>query len=331
MAQQPVQHHVPDRGTDDSGRMRAPAHPSLLPRIIPVFLIVIGAAAGTILGLQYSGRVPGEGSGLPLAEQLLHMALPPQEEAGILFGSNDEKPASNPDLLPAGLPLVYAFYEAPGRKTAGQPQVTWTKDGKPLPAPATADVTANSGGSAGRIVLRPPGGKLVPGVYEVEVALGASHIAASFVAAAGADQIMTQSAPAEGQVTISDLTLANAVSSQSEPQGPKRSFDGRDRIFVAFKFAKAEPGSAIVVKWFGGSELVKAATKEIVLPSTQGTASAWLQAPPGSPLPVGQYSVTISMAGDTAALAQATFNVKAATPLTATNRKGGALGSALSR
>ncbi|MEN6402724.1 MAG: hypothetical protein ABFD94_12350 [Armatimonadia bacterium] len=332
MTQAPLRPDLPDPGTDEFAPVAAPARLPSLPRFPLLIFALVGVVAGVLLGLQYSNRPPGDTApNVPLAGQLLRMALPPQDEAGILFSSNDVKPTANPDLLPAGLSAVYAFYEAPGRRSADQPQVKWTRDGKPLPPPPAGDVRADPGGSSGKILLRPPGGKLVPGVYEVELKLGVSNLAASFVAAWGAEQIASQAAPADAQVTVSDLALATAVSAQHLAQRPQKSFDGRERIFAAFRFAQAEPGSAIVVKWYGGTEPIKAATKEIVLPSTAGTASAWLQAHPASPLPTGEYSVTVSMAGDATALATGTFSVVEPSPLGAANKKGGARGSALCR
>lgn len=332
MTQAPQRLDPPDPGTDEFVPVSTRACVPGLPRHWLVLLAAVGVLAGVVLALQYSGRSAGEpGPGLPLAGQLLRLGLPPQEAAGILFSATDAKPTTNPDLLPAGLPAVYAFYEAPGHQGAGRPEVRWTRDGQVLPDPSPDDVKPEGNGNSGKILLRPPGGKVEAGVYEVELKLGPSNVAASFVAAWGAEKIASQAAPTDAQVTITDLLLATAVSPENEPQHPQKSFGGRERIFAAFKFAKAEPGSAVVVKWYGGPEPITAATKEIVLPSTTGTASAWLQAPPGSPLPPGRYSVAVSMAGDTTALAKTEFDVTEASLPGVVDKKGGAHGSALGR
>lgn len=332
MTHAPQRLDPPDPGTDGFVPVTTRARALGLPRHWLVLLAAVGVLAGIVVALRYSGCSAGEpASRLPLAGQLLRLGLPPQEEAGILFSATDAKPAANPCLLPAGLPAVYAFYEAPGHQGAGRPEVKWTRDGQVLPDPSPDDVMPEGNGKSGKILLRPPRGKVEAGVYEVELKLGPSNLAASFVAAWGAEKIASQSAPADAQVTISDLLVATAVSPANEPQHPQKSFGGRERIFAAFKFAKAEPGSAVVVKWYGGPEPITAATKEIVLPSTTGTASAWLQAPPGSPLPPGNYSVTVSMAGDTTALARAAFDVIDASLPGVADKKGGAHGSALGR
>lgn len=310
MAQEPQKNEWPDTATDAFTPVSARTRPPALPRSLLLALAVAGLIGGALVALRYAVPTPTDPKvTLPVAGRLLRMALPPQDEAGIVFGPTDTKPGVTADLLPAGVPIIYAWYEAPGRQSAGPPQAKWTRDGKPLPAPRAAEISAEPGKNAGKILLRAPGGSLSPGVYELELKLGPSNLAASFVAAWGAEAIAAQSAPADAQVTITDLALATAVSALHQPQHPRKSFQGSDRIFAAFKFARAEPGSAIVVKWFGGPELIKSATKEIVLPGAAGSASGWLQAPLSSPLPAGEYSVSLSMAGDTALLATAAFTV----------------------
>lgn len=276
-------------------------------RVVP--LMLIGVLIGLLGAVVYS-RTTGIAAP-PAVTQILQSALrsvsPTEPEERVVFGVSSTPPASSPDLLPAGALVIYCFYDVPGVKVSGAPVVTLSKDGKRRePVPAT-DLKAGDRPGVGTLALKASGG-FAPGVYEVELQFSDSRVLASFVAATGAEAILGQSPPRDAQVTIGLPVFAAGVGAEGKPLRLGTVFRGSDRVFFAFKYDQAEPGSAVQVKWYGGREPIESATREVLLPSVKGWANAWLQAPPPG-LPAGQYRAAVNMSSDPHELASAQFTV----------------------
>lgn len=271
-------------------------------------VLALGLLAGAWLGARRGTPGPG-GLAVPgPAQALLSVFGPPPAEEKLLFATTPQAPARVPDLLPAGVGLVYLFFEVPGVGQAGAPGVTWARGREtPVTVPA-ADVVAGSRPGSGTVALRAPSGGLSPGVYEVHLAFAEKRVSASFVAAWGAEAIAGQPAPRDAEALIGEAACAAALDRAGRPVRAVKAFGSCDRITFAFHFRQAEPGSAVEVRWYGGTTCLENATHEVVLPSTEGWGSAWLQAPfPG--LPAGNYRAAVNMTGDRRELASAEFTI----------------------
>jgi hypothetical protein len=272
-----------------------------------LLLAALGLLIGALLALQY-GRGGASGSTVTAPQALLQALTggPPEEK--LLFSSAPTAPTVPVDLLPAGIPVVYAFYELPDVRTAGLPKAQWSKNGVIKGQIPAASITPAAEPGSGMIALRAPEGAFAPGVYEVEVAFEGSKVAGSFVTAWAAEAIIGQPAPRDAEVVIKDACFATAVGTDGKPQPPRKTFYGTDRIYFVFRYGQAEPGSTVQVKWYGANEAIESAEREVLLPSVAGWAHAWLQAPmPG--LPPGQYRAAVCMSSDTHELTGGSFGI----------------------
>lgn len=317
MAHDPVElaeSHSPGEDTDTLAPAITPAGRGHGERRLLLGLLLVGLCTGAIIGRHYSS-VAGDASPPAAAQRLLRLVTPPTPEAEITFSTTDARPAATPDLLPAGAPTVYVSYDLPGAKSAELPRVKWSRDGKPQPPVPPDAMNPDEGGRrAGMVSLAATGGKLTPGIYEVELAFGGEKFAASFVCAWGAEAIAGQAAPSDAEAAISEMVTAAAIKPDGSPLRPQKSFPGNQRVYAVFHFAKAEPGSAVLVKWYGGEQVIPSATREVILPAAEGHANAWLEAPFTSPLPPGTYRAVVTMVADDKALATARFAVVAPVP-----------------
>ena len=237
------------------------------------------------------------------------LPAPVTDREGIKFSCTPQEPAATPDLLSAGVPAVYAFYNLPETVAGGLSAATWRVDGGssgPVPRSDIRRDLARPG--RGTIILRPPKGRLLPGVYELELQTAQRSSRASFVAAMDAPAIMAQQAPADAVLFIPQHGVARGVGKNGEPLRPTSEVDGRERVYYVLRYQGAEPGMAIEVRWWTGETELKAARREVVLPSTSGWAHAWLQAEGG--LPEGAYRVSAATSGDTQELARDAFTVR---------------------
>lgn len=276
-------------------------------RVLP--LLVAGILLGIIGAMVYS-RATGT-TVPPVVPGLLQSAIQAvagaEPEERIVFSASPTPPALSPDLLPAGVPMIYCFYDVPSVKKPGSPVVTLSRDGKKTGQVPAADIVAGSRPGVGTLTLKAQGG-FQAGIYEVELQFADSRVLASFVAAQKAEAILGQATPRDAEVAISPPVFASGVGADGKPRKPQTAFGGQDKVFFVFQFDQAEPGSAVQVKWYGGQERIESATHEVLLPSVKGWAHAWLQAPaPG--LPPGRYRAAINMSSDPHELASAEFTI----------------------
>ena len=280
-----------------------------------VLLTALGLLLGVLLAFQYGRGGPGSPTGALPAPQAILRALtgaPPEEK--LLFATTTTPPTAPLDLLPAGAPVVYGFYEVPGVTEAGAPKSRWIKNGVIQGEIPASDITLGRNPGSGMIALRAPAGGFAPAVYEVELTFTGGKVTGSFVATWGAEAIVNQPAPKDAEVLVSNAAFAAGVGPDGKPKQPKQSFYGTDRIYFVFQYGQAEPGSAVQVKWYGGQEAIESAQREVLLPSVSGWGQAWLQAPPPG-LPPGPYRAAVNMSGDTREIASGTFTVtEGATP-----------------
>lgn len=275
-------------------------------------LLALGVAIGALVALR---TADGGGSATIAAPtQRLSQAVGGAEpEEMLLFAVTPTRPAAAADLLPAGASLIYAFYQLPGVTERTAPAVKWSKDGKTIGALKAGDVAVGEKPGTGTLTLRPPSGAFAPGIYEVELASPESKLSGSFVTAWGAEAIAGQAAPKDAQVLIVDVTFAAAVTPEGKANKPQKSFWGSQRVYFVFHYAQAEPGSAVQIKWYGGPQQINSATSEVLLPSVEGWANGWLQAPfPG--LPAGDYRATVNMSSDPKVLASGDFTIVPGAP-----------------
>ena len=291
----------------------------LIAPVLLVLAVVMGGALGTLAGLRHvSAPAAGIRAGA-IARPGQPTTPSNQSRELIVFSTTESAPSTTPDMLPAGVPAVYLFYDFPQIPASAVPRVRWWRDGRLIGEVPAAYIQPQAGmGAAGKAVLRAPKGSLGAGIYEVELTLGERRVTASFVVAWGAAQIASLPAPAESEVEISNAVIAAAVAADGSPRQPLTQVaSGSQRIYFVFRYQKAEPGTALVVAWYGGQEAITSATREITLPAAAGWANAWLEAPATSPLPPGGYRAVVTMAGDEQALGSATFAIGPAAPVRA--------------
>lgn len=291
-----------------------PSEPTSRPQRRPLtlaqraLLVAAGLLVGGLLALSRPGTAGG--SAIPLSPKSVLQSLSgASDEERMLFSATPVEPSQPPDLLPAGLPVIYAFYKIPGVKSDEVPKARWSKNGVTKGQIPATSITAGTHPGTGTIALRAPTGGFGPGVYEVELELGPSKVTGSVVTAFGAEEIIAQPAPKDAEVAIPKVAFAAGVDAQGQPQHPPKTFYGTDRIYFTFRYTQAEPGSTVKVNWYGGETAIASAEREVLLPSVEGWAHAWLQAPPPG-LPPGQYRATVTMSSDTRAIAAGSFTVR---------------------
>ena len=287
---------------------RAPRRP--LTTASRVTLLAIGLLIGGILAFSRQSSSPAAPNGPLSPQSVLHALMGASDEERILFSATPTEPTRAPDLLPAGIPMVYAFYRIPGATAGASARAQWSRNGVVKGQIPVASITPGNHPGEGTIAFRAPADGFAPGVYEVEVQQGPNKVRGSFVTAVGAGAIIGQPAPKDAEVAIPKVAFADGVDAHGQPQRVRKTFYGTDRIFFAFRYTQAEPGSTVRVSWYGGQEPIKSAEREVLLPSVEGWAHAWLQAPfPG--LPPGEYRATVTMSADTRAIATGSFTVTA--------------------
>lgn len=277
----------------------------------PLLLYVLAIALGALVAASVLWLRAPHGAGPVGPRGVAQVPSPPPRERaeGVVFSTTRQEPPTTPDLLPAGASAIYASYNLPELALSPIVEAGWTQDGKRLAKISAADIQpdAQSPGR-GTIILRPAGGTLQPGIYELDIRTQRRRFKASFVVAAQADTIVGQQAPAEAQLAISQQTVARGVGGKGEPLQPTKQIGTRDKVYFVFRYEGAEPGMGVTIKWWGGTTEIKNARREVTLASTAGWAHAWMQAAEG--LPPGTYKVTLTTSGDAAELARTEFAVQ---------------------
>lgn len=277
----------------------------------PILIYVLVLALGALISLSvlWLSHAPGAPSPIRLWHRAPAPAPPKPRPEGLVFSTANLEPETTPDLLPAGAGPVYAFYNLPELARSSMLDATWSRDGKLLGKVPPSDIQPGpQSPGRGSMTLRPPGGKLVPGIYEVEIRTERRRFRASFVVAAGAEKIVGQQAPVEAELTVSGQVTARGVGAHGEPVQAGTSFGRTDRIYFVFQYKGAEPGTGVTVQWWGGTTEIKNARREVTLSSAEGWAHAWMQADSG--LPPGTYTVTATVTGQAKELARAQFTVQ---------------------
>jgi hypothetical protein len=257
-----------------------------------------GGNPGTVAAGSAAGVTPGQGHVRGRAD-------------ASVFATRDQRPPVTPDLIPAGIPAVFLFYDLPDGLPGAKASVRWWRDGRLLGSVAQGDIMPASGrGTGGRAVLRAPGGSLGPGLYEAEVAAGATRAVATCMVTWGAEQVLQQPAPVAAEMQVSDATLTSRVRPDGSP-GDRlvRVMDGASRLYFVFRYRQAEPGTSVTVKWFLSGEALAGATRELGLSSDAGWAHAWVEVRPA--LPAGPCRAVAYLTGDDAQLAAAEAAVMA--------------------
>jgi hypothetical protein len=227
--------------------------------------------------------------------------VPGDEIEPLTFSLQPQPPAVTPDFLTAGAPVVYVFYWLPDLTTLSPPRLQWWRDGQalaPVP-PEQISQRRQGGGVRGAATLPAPDGSLPAGIYEVTVTVGDREISGSFAALWGADEIIAQQPPASATMTIEQIVIAEGIQSDGSPRDPRAKLrEGPRRLYLVFAFARAEPGSAVLVKWYANGQPIQGGGREVVLPTTHGWAHGWVETSDPQGLPPAEYRATVMLAGD---------------------------------
>lgn len=273
-------------------------------------LLLLGAMAGGMLGwLLHSGRV-GSSVGITADSD-----RPDRAEKGVLqrspivFSTSPRRPETTPALIPAGVPVVYMFYDL-NREGSHLPTISWLCNGRALGNVANHDLRPDpEAPGRGMVLLRAPNGSLAPGLYEVQLTVGGESFLASFQAAWGAEEILQQPVPPAVELRVREATLARGVRADGRPQSPLKVVSPDcGRLYFVFRYEQAEPGIALTVRWFMAAQELAAARREVVLPSTAGWAHAWVE--PSGEWPSGEWRVVAYVSGDTQEVASATIVIR---------------------
>lgn len=276
-------------------------------KLIPLLVAVL--IAGVVLGAVI-GRKAAPAAEVTAADPPV---LPAPASAtpveGIVFSAVNHGPAATPDLLPSGIPAVYAFFRLTGVKVGADAEISWTHDGKAVGVVAAADVKLDaSQPGTGSFVLRAEGGKLRAGIYEVELKAESRRFRASFVVADQAAAILAQKAPPTATLQVTQHVIARGVNQQGEPERPSAKLQAADRVFYVLRYQGAEPGMAMSIRWWRDNVELVTARKDVTLSSEAGWAHAWIQVEGG--LPAGKYSATASVAGAAGEIARDQFTIQ---------------------
>lgn len=279
----------------------------------PAVWMFLCAASGAILGVVaawclYPPREAGNFS-LKAPPRAAKESISSAPE--VVFNVVAKKPPKNPDLLPAGSAIIYAFYQFPENESLAIKEVRIIRNGKFWGQISAADIRPDpQAPNQGKIVLRAPGGKWPAGIYEVQIHTVTRRLQASFVVAEGAEAIVAQPAPQEAEIKIVQLVLSRAVNEQGEPQKVGTKFTSRERIYCVVRYEKAEPGMTLCFRWWASTQELKAARQQVILPQERGWAYAWLQAIKETGLPSGHYAVTVHSEGASQELSRASFIIE---------------------
>lgn len=216
----------------------------------------------------------------------------------IVVGAGPRRPERAADMFASGLPRLYAFLAPdPGVIPASLKVVVrrLTPPAGDLPPPRIAVDPADPRGAIA--TLSAPSGGFSPGLYEISCTAGAAHQSATFLVVQGAEAIIGQTAPAEAEAVLTKGCLALAVKPDGSPERPVRQIaQPAARIYLVFYYARAEPGTALTVRWSLNGQALPQASREVTLRGAEGWAHAWIQASAG--LPAGHLRASVRLTGD---------------------------------
>jgi hypothetical protein len=308
-----------------NGQGGAPPRPRPSRRSVAVSSLTVLALLGLLVTGSWLGvtiaRARSAADSLGRAGSAAGMAPGQRQPRGqadaIVFAARDQRPPVTPDLIPAGIPALFLFFDLPDGVPGARARARWWRNGRLLGAVARGDIVPeNPRRASGRALLRAPGGSLVPGLYEAEVVAGTARAVATCMVTWGADQVLQQPAPAAAEMQVSGATLASRIRPDGSP-GDRlvRVADGASRLYFVFRYRQAEVGTSVMVKWFLSGEALAGATRELGLNSDAGWAHSWVEVRPA--LPPGPCRAVAYLTGDDAPLAAAEALVAAARPAAA--------------
>ncbi|NPV46309.1 MAG: hypothetical protein HPY69_05100 [Armatimonadetes bacterium] len=293
-------------------RQRAILGHGRLPQLVlwgGAFLLLGAMVGGTLSWLLYGGLVS---SSIRTIGGLRPPDLPDEaiRPSPIVFDTTPRRPRTTPSLLPAGVPLVYLFYDLTDQASSAPSSVSWLRNGVQLGRVANSDIRPDPGNPGhGMVLLRAPNGSLPPGLYEVRLTVAGERLLASFQVAWGAQDILQQPIPPAVELQVRQVTLARGVKPDGRPHSPVEAVSPDcGRLYFVFRYEQAEPGLAVSVRWFMATQELETARREVVLPSTAGWAHAWVE--PEGDWPSGPWRVAAYVSGDTQEIASATLNVR---------------------
>lgn len=278
-------------------------------------LVLLGVGLGALLALL-AGEAP------PPAEEPLEgaaggAARPTGAEVrtGLVFGTTDEAAGSTPDMIAAGTRRVYCHFRLPEVDDIDALVGAWSRDGEPGGAIAAGSFSGKleGGFAVGRVAIHAPKAEGFPkGIYEVEVTTGGGDVyEGSFIVVEAPERITGQKMPRAPGVQISEATICADVTGEGAPHTRSAVYPpDASRIYMAFEFASAAPGTAVRVRWLYAGQPIEAATRDIVLDSESGWAYAWISPDAKTPLLEGKYRVIVEAVPSGEGLASAEFEVR---------------------
>lgn len=102
-----------------------------------------------------------------------------------------------------------------------------------------------------------------------------------------------------GEARLEQGVACHDVTQDYEPIGPTTVFSQTDDLYVSVQYFNLEEGQEIEFSWFQGENLVDELTLTIdaSMAGAEGYAASWFTNP-GSPWPVGDYRVDVSLDGE---------------------------------
>ncbi len=279
-------------------------------------LVLLGFGLGAVLALAVGQRTPpggpdqagpGAASG-PTAEPI---------RAGLVFATSVTPPPRTPDMLPAGVKIIYCHFRLPGVKDIRSLSGSWSYNGEAQGQIVAEEFVGkiSNGAAVGYAIMQAPSeAGFAKGIYEVTVSTAEDVVReSSFVVVQDPDKILSQPVPQGVGVRVTDATICRGVTKSGEPQGPQTAFASDDqRVYLAFKFSNAEPGSVVRIEWQFHGQAISSASREITLEAAQGWAHGWIGRDQANLFVPGSYRAVVKSVPDGEPLASATFLVKAA-------------------
>ena len=279
-------------------------------------LVLLGFGLGAVLALAVGQQSPP--AGIDQARPSDASAPTPEPiRVGLVFATSITPPEKTPDMLPAGVKIIYCHFRLPGVKDIRSLSGSWSYNGEAqgeiVPEEFVGKIT--SGAAVGYAIMQSPlEAGFSNGIYEVAVSTAEGVVReTSFVVVQDPDKILDQPVSQPVGVQVTDATICAGVTETGEPQNPQTSFASDEaKIYMAFKFTNAEPGSVVRIEWLFHGEAISSAVREITLESPQGWAHGWIGRDEANVLVPGSYRAVVKSVPDGEPLASATFLVKAA-------------------
>ncbi len=276
-------------------------------------LVLLGFGLGALLALVV-GRPPAPAGDedLPAPGRPTPAAI----RAGLVFAASETAPERTPDMIASGVKRVYCHFRLPGVESLESLSGHWSCDGEEQRKLGGSDFAGQIEGklAVGYAVIetQPPAG-FQHGIYEVTIRTADGVVReGSFVVVDDPDKILSKPVPEAVGVQVRQATICPAVDEQGKPQAARAIFaTDDDKVYVAFRFSNAKPGSVVAVEWQFHEEAIPSAIHEIRLDSAEGWAHAWIGRDSGGLLVPGSYRAVVKSVPDGQPLASAAFQVKA--------------------